>query len=165
MYLNIIDIILVVLLVSSIITDVKHQKIYNSQTYPAIISGIILNSIVLNNGFLFSFSGLTVGFAILLPFYFSGGMGAGDVKYLAAIGALKGTIFVILTMYFAALIGGCMAISMLIWQGNLLPTLKTSFALLCHPIKTSKTLNLENPQYLPFGVAISIGCAWVLLGG
>ena len=160
-----VDGILIVLIVSSAITDIKHQKIYNHQTYSAMLLGLILNSIMTNNGLVFSLSGLSVCFALLFPFFLCDGMGAGDVKLLAAIGALKGTMFVMQTIYYAALIGGCMAVSLLIWQENLWVTVKNSTALLWHPIKTSKILKSENPQYLPFGVAISIGCAWVLIGG
>ena len=40
------------------------------------------------HGFLFSGKGLLVGFLILLIPYLLGGMGAGDVKLMAAIGAI-----------------------------------------------------------------------------
>ena len=160
-----INIILFILFLSSAITDMRNQKIYNVQTYTAILMGLCLNGIHFeNNGFMFSLTGLMVGFVLLFPFYLCGGMGAGDVKYLAAIGALKGTCFVLETMYYSALIGGCMALSLIVWQGCFWETIKNSAAYIFHPIKTYQK-DISNPQYLPFGVAISIGCALTLFGG
>lgn len=153
--------ILFMLIFSAGITDLKWNCIYNWQTYSAIILGLSLN--FWHNGwlgFLWSLCGCGVGFALLFIFYLSGGFGAGDVKFLAAIGALKGVQFVIWTMAYSALIGGIMAFGVIIWKGIFWNTIKKCFYLVSHPIRARKEFN-ESPQiYLPYGLAISIGCCW-----
>ncbi len=74
-----------------IITDIKERKILNIVTLPTIIFGLII--IYYSSWFgRISFSGkgflLVLGY-LLIP-YLLGGMGAGDVKLMAAIGALNG---------------------------------------------------------------------------
>lgn len=156
--------ILFFLLVSVIFTDLKWNCIYNWQTYTAVLFGLALNSWGNGwHGLFWSFSGLVVGFGLLLVFYLTGGFGAGDVKLLAAIGALKGVEHVLWTMAYAALIGGIMAFSVMIWKGVFWTTIRNSFYLMRHPIRGPKEFS-ETPQiYLPYGVAISIGCFWALI--
>ena len=93
-------------------------------------------------------------------FYLVGGFGAGDVKFLAAIGALKGATFVTWTMAYSALVGGIMAMAVMIWKGVFWKTLKASFYYVRHPVKGHKDLDENEHVYLPYGVAISIGCCW-----
>ena len=48
-----------------------------------------------------------------------GGIGAGDVKLLAAIGAWKGTIFVLYTGVYGAIIGGLISLIILLRKNTL----------------------------------------------
>ena len=61
-------------------------------------------------GLSISIAGLVIGMALLYLPYAAGGMGAGDVKFLGAIGAIKGPWFVFITFLATAIIGGIMAI-------------------------------------------------------
>ena len=153
--------ILFMLLISAGITDLKWNCIYNWQTYTAILLGLSLNFWHAGwQGLLWSFSGLVMGFVLLFIFYILGGFGAGDVKFLAAIGALTGVEFVLWTMAYSALVGGIMAFAAIIWKGIFWNTIKKCFYLIRHPIRAHKEFN-ETPQiYLPYGLAISIGCCW-----
>jgi len=153
-----INTILILLVISSIITDITKRRIYNIQTYPVMMLGLIMNFAVGGvEGLILSFLGLLFGMLLLLLFYISGTIGAGDVKLLAAIGALKGSLFTLETMFYTALIGGFMAIVIIAWQGTLIQTLKNSLTYACHPFKYSQDDSI-NHQYLPYGIAISIGC-------
>ena len=60
---------------------------------------------------------------LFLPFALHG-MGAGDVKFLAAVGALRGASFVLYSFIFMALVGGVMALVLLARRGALLPLLR-----------------------------------------
>ena len=158
--MQLINITLLLLITTSAITDVKERKIYNTQTYSAMALGLIIHFFCYGiNGFLFSLCGLGIGTLLLIFFYFIGGIGAGDVKLLAAIGALKGSSYAIETMFYAALIGGCMALMIIIRQRTFTQTLKNSVQYICHPISYSQDDSI-NHQYLPYGVAISLGCAF-----
>ncbi len=158
-----VNLLLIALCVSAAVTDLKWNKIFNLQTYPAIICGIPLHSLMAGwDGALFSFSGFLVGSALLFVFFLMGGVGAGDVKLLGAIGALKGITFVLWTMFYTGLIGGAMAISLIIWKGAAGHTLKNMFRFLRHPLTIQDEERKKENLYIPYGVAISAGCLWAL---
>lgn len=107
--------ILGVTLIISLITDIRNRKILNIVTFPAMVIGLIYYTLTLGlDGFLFSSGGLLVGFFILLIPFLLGGMGAGDVKLMAAIGALTGVTFVIHSFFYTALFGGIIAVYLII---------------------------------------------------
>lgn len=158
-----INIILILLALTSFITDITKNKIYNIQTYPSMAIGMILGYTAGGgHGILMSFAGLLTGLALLFIIFLAGGIGAGDVKLLGAIGALKGTVFVLWTMFYTGLIGGIMAFALLIWKGRLLATFKNLFTFLRHPVKARADHKPEERIYLPYGVAISLGSVWAL---
>ena len=72
--------------------DYQHRQIPNAISYPCILLGFICGSIILDNGFLSSFIGASIGFTFFFPIWiiprFT--LGAGDVKLSIAIGALCG---------------------------------------------------------------------------
>ncbi|NNL41846.1 MAG: prepilin peptidase [Desulfobacterales bacterium] len=157
------NLILVLLVLTSFITDTTKNKIYNIQTYPSMALGLIFGYATGGgHGILMSFFGLLTGLALLFIIFLAGGIGAGDVKLLGAIGALKGAVFVLWTMFYTGLIGGLMAFALLIWKGKLLSTFKNLFTFLRHPLKAQGNQKPEERMYLPYGVAISLGSMWAL---
>lgn len=154
---------LFILAMSVMITDLKKNCIYNWQTYSAAALGLGLNFWGGGwQGLLSSVSGLAVGFALLFVFYLAGGFGAGDVKFLAAIGALEGVEFVLWTMVYSALIGGIMAFAVMIWKGIFGDTIKRCLYLMRHPFQAHNDLKTSPQILLPYGLAISAGCCWAL---
>jgi len=83
------SVVLVSLLVS-ISTDVWNFRIYNLLTFPMLILGILYRSQVEEHGFGSSLLGIVVAVAPFLPVYLRGGMGGGDIKLLAGVGAWLG---------------------------------------------------------------------------
>lgn len=78
------------------IFDVRERRIPNFLVFPATFVGLGLNlSIHGWGGLVFGLKGLATGFALLFIPYLVGGMKAGDVKFLAAIGAFLGATDVI----------------------------------------------------------------------
>ena len=153
-----INLILILLALTSFIADITKKKIYNVQTYPSMVLGLILSYAAGGgHGILMSFAGLFTGLALLFIIFLAGGIGAGDVKFLGAIGALKGTVFVLWTMFYTGLIGGIMAFALLIWKGKLISTFRNFFTFLRHPVKAHGNQKPEERIYLPYGVAISLG--------
>src|SRR6187401_1306981 len=76
-----------VLIVAAVI-DGKALKVPNWITFPFIISGWVYSTAFFGwEGLWWSIAGTLIGLGLLLPSYAIGGMGAGDVKLLAGVGA------------------------------------------------------------------------------
>ena len=110
----IINLILFIFLAASSYTDIKYRKVYNFITFPTVILGLGFN--FYNSGLpglKDSLAGFAAGFLFLFIFYLLGGMGAGDVKFMATIGTLKGSEFVVMGGFYGAIFGGIAAIIVL----------------------------------------------------
>ena len=76
------------LLVAAAIIDGWKLKVPNWLTFPMIMAGWIYSTVYFGwEGLGWSLAGTVAGLALLLPLYAIGGMGAGDVKLLAGVGA------------------------------------------------------------------------------
>src|SRR5207248_5751947 len=86
------DVIVVLAFVAiTAVTDVWKFKVYNALTLPLLCSGLIYHGLAGGAAeFTESFLGALFGFGVLLAFYIMGGMGGGDVKLMAAVGAWLG---------------------------------------------------------------------------
>lgn len=106
--------ILLSVLTIAVFFDLRFRRIPNWLTFPAMIAGLLYNTYFGGiTGLLLSLGGLFVGFGVFIAFYMFGGMGAGDVKLMAAIGALLGPIDVLYAALYTAIAGGVYAIILL----------------------------------------------------
>jgi prepilin peptidase CpaA len=121
------------------------------------------------DGLLFSFGGLALGMALFFILYLMGGMGAGDVKLMGAVGAIIGAKGIFLTALFSALVGGVYALIILLFNIQYAKDLtKRSYMSIKSffftrqfiPIPADKSA--EQPK-LCYGVAIAIGTFSYLL--
>jgi len=151
------------LLIISSITDLRSRRISNWLTYSTMGAGIFYYSVTLGlAGFMHSVEGLFLGLALLIGVYLLGGMGAGDVKLLAAVGSLLGPMAVFEAFLGTALAGGIYALIILTTKGYLRETL-TRFGLMLKTFFiTKKFIYIPPPRgekapLLCYGVAISLG--------
>ncbi len=73
-------------------TDLQAHRIPNLLTGLAACAGLLLQATQAGMpGLLMSLAGIAVGVLFMLPFYALGGMGAGDVKLMGAIGSFLRT--------------------------------------------------------------------------
>ncbi len=162
------NIILILLLLICVITDLRERKIYNKILLPFFLLGLIYHTLFEGiGGFSMSMLGAMVGLAILLIPYLMGGMGAGDVKLLAVIGAIKGVSFVLMTSLFMALAGGLIGLLILLFRKGILARSKQIvlfFSCLKQGIRTPFFLDKEalSTTY-PYGVAIAIGAVVAII--
>lgn len=77
-----------VLLIWAAVIDGIQLKVPNWLTFPMILSGLAYSGFAFGwEGLAWSVGGAVIGLLLLLPAYAIGGMGAGDVKLLAGVGA------------------------------------------------------------------------------
>lgn len=123
--------------------DLRTRRIPNWLTLPAALLGLALNvAISGSDGLRQSGLGLLAGLALLSIPFAIGGMGAGDVKMLAAIGAFAGPAFAFQTFLFGALAGGLIAVVVLLRRSHLSPGSRTfpyGVAILAGVVATSAT--------------------------
>jgi prepilin peptidase CpaA len=127
----------VILIVASWI-DLKQHRIPNILTLTVLIAGISFQ-ILLNGweGLIDSLGGLAVGLLILMPFYIKGGMGAGDVKLMAAAGAFLGVKGALLAVGLALFAGSVMGIFLLVILGGIKAAMHRYYATLKQLLYTS----------------------------
>lgn len=105
---------LVVVLLVAAVADLRSHTIPNWLTLPAMVGGLVGHSLFNGQpGLLFSLKGLGLGLALLLIPYLMGGMGAGDVKLLAAVGSFVGPSGVLAAALVTALLGGVYAVAVM----------------------------------------------------
>jgi prepilin peptidase CpaA len=109
----------VVVLVSLIaaVTDVWKFKVYNALTLPVFVLGMLYHAYVGGwAGFSHSALGAAFGFGALVLFHLMGGVGAGDVKLLAALGAWLGIELTFNIFIASALATGVYAIFLMLFR-------------------------------------------------
>ena len=82
---------LCVLLVSAVMTDIRVNRITNQMVLLVLSLGLLSQAALYGlSGVASWLGGVSIGFAIFLPFYLLKAMGAGDVKLMAAVGGVFG---------------------------------------------------------------------------
>jgi prepilin peptidase CpaA len=159
------NLLLILLLSICVFTDLRERKIYNAVLLPFLCLGFIINIFSFSlSGLEQSLLGMAVGLSILFIPYFLGGMGAGDVKLLAVIGAIKGMTFVLLAAFYMALAGGIMALLVILFNKGIKTRLYQIiyfFHGLRHGLRFPILTNQESlKKTYPYGVAIAAGAVW-----
>lgn len=100
--------------------DLSHQILPDLITLPGIIVGLIAASSVLPTGIINSVIGVLVGGGAfyLVAVISRGGMGGGDIKLIAMIGAFLGWRDVLLTIFIGALTGSLVGIFLMLFKGK-----------------------------------------------
>jgi len=146
--------------------DVRSRRVPNFVTFPAILLGLLLHLVFggwSQLGSSFS-AGLICG-VVFLVFHLSGGMGAGDVKLITAVGCIAGLPHIGYLLILTALSGGIMAIGLAVSSRRFKETIANIGALAVHHRTAGLTphpeLNAGNARTLrlPYAVAIAVGSA------
>lgn len=145
--------------------DGRELRVPNWITFPMILSGLVYSTCVgglsgLNAGFL----GMCTGLLTLLPLYAVGGMGAGDVKLMAGMGAWLGWQVTLVAFCVSVVVGAAMAVVLMFRKGvrhhyeNLLLIL-SEWMVVRNPVELSRIAAERKPrmQLLPYGIPICIG--------
>jgi prepilin peptidase CpaA len=145
-----------------VVTDLKSRKIYNKIIFPSLAFALVFHTLTAGwAGLADCLLGFAIGLAILTVPYLLGGMGAGDVKLLALVGALKGAGFVLATSVYMALIGAVLALGVLLFKEGFRSRIRyIGFVVTCLRFQMLPNLrgHWTSGTY-PYGVAIAGGAA------
>ncbi len=119
--------------------------------------------------------GLGLGFGLLIIPYLLSGMGAGDVKALAALGAWLGPWQTFLLFFYMAVAGGLISLATLGWNGQLWTKIRRGWAILLNwilhrpfqagvSVRNISKISMET-KTIPYGVAIALGMTALYLRG
>lgn len=153
--------------VAATVVDIRQRRVPNVLTMGVASAGLLLAMGGLGTATVGgALGGLALGLALLLPAHVFGATGAGDVKLLAAFGALLGPAAVFDAFVRAAILGGVMALVVALWRGRLRETLYGT-AMLVTTRNRAVTALIEHPaanNRFPYAPAIASGAALVVLG-
>lgn len=154
------------ILVEAAIIDGLQRRVPNWLTYHLALGGLLLAGYTGGTaGLLWSLNGLAVGLALLLPLYAIGGMGAGDVKLLAAVGAWTGAATVFWSFAVSAILGGIIALIMAAASGRFalhyvqFQEIVREIFTVRNPVELSERAAARKPTMLllPYGIPLALG--------
>jgi prepilin peptidase CpaA len=148
----------------ALIWDLWKGRIPNRITYSGMVAALGLRALLGGwHGLLDGLVGGLLGGGIFLLFFLVGGMGAGDVKLMTAIGLFGGVRQTMVMMVVAALAGGILAVGFMVVRKRGMQTIRNLGSLvryhLFFGLKPHPEINLQNPESIrmPYAVAIATG--------
>jgi prepilin peptidase CpaA len=144
--------------------DIKTQRIPNYLTLGAAVSGLGFQLGFHGWGGLWSgFLGLILGFGLLIIPYLLQGMGAGDVKALAALGAWLGPWNTLFLFVYMGICGGLLILLVLAWRGDLWSQMQEGWKslknLFSRQPPPEKQKSPRTQQRIPYAAALALGMA------
>ena len=116
------------LLLIASLTDLRSGLIPNIVTFTGIIGAMVLHTAINGSaGLQFWLMGIILGFMLLGPLYAMGGIGAGDVKLLMAVGGLVGPVNLMKIFVVASLVGGLWALALALRSWGLQQTVRRTW--------------------------------------
>jgi len=148
--------------------DLCHMRIPNKLVFGLLLSGLAYQSVV-QGEMGASLLGVLIGGGVLLPFYALGGMGAGDVKFAAAIGAWWAPSLVMEVLLNAALLAGVWSLAVIVLRKVAVsqPLLASDTEMEIDTLHDAESGSLHAAaRYaaIPFAVALAIAADVVALG-
>jgi prepilin peptidase CpaA len=164
--------VLLVVLLTAATFDVLYRRIPNWLTVSGVVLGIAMNTLIgtPEAGIVYALAGLAVAFGIYAALYALRAMGAGDVKLMAAVGALVGWERWFGIFFVTALIGGVMAMILVVSRGRLQKTF-FNVGFILSEMKSGRPAYLANEELdvknkkalgLPHGAVIAVSTVFYL---
>ena len=164
----------VILLVSAVLVlaaviDGRQLRVPNWLVFPFIAGGLAYHAGADGSwGFLKSLEGAALGLVFLVVLHSLGGMGAGDVKLLAGVGAWMGPTVTMWAFLATGLAGGVIALAMMVLSGDLVGHL-AMMQTIAHEILSIRNFarwaevaelakaRKSQMMLLPYGIPIAVG--------
>lgn len=154
--------------------DAESRRIPNWLTLGGLAAALAFQALNAGtSGLLRGLSGAGLAFSIYLLLWLLRAVGGGDVKLMAAVGAFAGPLRWVYVFAVSAILGGIIALVLLIATRRLKRTLwNVGFILMefwhfRSPYLGRAELDVASPQAvtLPHGVTVALGCLGVLAAG
>jgi prepilin peptidase CpaA len=166
------EIALAALVIVAAVYDIRFRRIPNWLVVSGFCLGLALNVYFHRaDGLILTLLGAVLALAVYLPFFALRAMGAGDVKLMIAIGAFVGAKNWLILFLITAILGGILAVCLLLLRGGLMRALKNVLFILGElvrlrlPYQSDPALDVAHPRAvtLPHGVSIALGTLAFLL--
>jgi prepilin peptidase CpaA len=149
--------------------DLQYRRIPNALTLPSVVLALCLHGFTNGgSGLLLSAGGMLVAAALVLPGYALGFTGAGDVKLLAAVGALLGLPGALYAALLSLVLGGVLSVALSLWQHKLFGLLRNTWGmgrwLLVRSTGAPVAAPVTSGKGVPLGVAIAVATLVVVFG-
>jgi prepilin peptidase CpaA len=141
------------------IVDIRTRRIPNELTAAMATVGLGLAAMGFSGMSLWwSLAGLAVGLALMMPGHLLGATGAGDVKLMAAIGAVLGPATVVYAFLFTAVAGGVLAVAVALRRRRLADTIAGARRIVSAPSEAPQELRAAPAAHrFAYAPAIAIG--------
>lgn len=166
-----IEVSLLVVLLAAAVYDVRYRRIPNWVSVGGIALGLLANTLTHGiPGLLFSLGGFALGFGLYFVLYVLHAMGAGDVKLMGAVGALVGWRNWVAIFVIAAILGGIMAMILIVARSRVKKTF-WNIGYLVNELRRGRAayvsreeLDVQNPKSvgLPHGAVIAVATLFYL---
>ena len=160
-------VLLAAMVVAAVVADLRSGKIPNAITLPAVALGLVGHTLFggLGGGGQMGLSdaaaGLAVGFLPMLAAALAGGVGMGDAKLMAAVGALGGWRFALATMFYGLVAALVLAVFVMIRRRLVQRTLGRvwRFLVLALAPRSGPVPTTADSPKVPLGLAFGLGAA------
>jgi len=167
---------LTIVLVASLIaatTDLWKFRVYNFLTFPLLLSGLAYHGWY--GGLGGSLTGALIGFGALIVLHVLGGVGAGDVKLMAGVGAWLGVEYTLCVFIVSSLAAGLYSLGLVMLNGRLVETMVNLHILILRMKNIGQYLGPDDrmevevnredrrSRVIPFGAMVAIGVVSILV--
>jgi prepilin peptidase CpaA len=149
------------------VIDIRTRRIPNALTASMACIGIAFAvSGISGVSLLASLAGLALGCALMLPGHVLGATGAGDVKLMAAVGAMVGPVTVLSAFAFTAIAGGVIALVVAVRRRRFRATLAGTGRFISAPTEAKQLIgSATSSSRFAYGPAIAMGSVLAALIG
>ena len=149
------------------VVDIRTRRIPNELTAALAGIGLGLSAAGVSGISVWaSMLGFVVGLALMMPGHLLGATGAGDVKLMAAVGAIVGPALVVTAFLFTAVAGGVLAVVVASRRRRLSATLAGTGRLVAGSAETRAQLrSAPATSRFAYGPAIAVGSILAALVG
>ena len=164
------DVACVLLCAVAAVIDLRSRRIPNWLTLPGIALGVALNTALCSIAFglaegarlglLPSLAGCLLLGLVFLALGVINFVGMGDVKLMAAVGALLRWPNALWALAYVTIAGGVIAVGYAVARGRMLAVLRNLFSITRNVVKPKDDRPQVELHRIPYGLAILLGAAW-----